>query len=568
MRRLGSVGFAWLIVLLLLATPLMSVAPTSVAAQTEEGTPISGELPSGETPVDEPTEPATEPSPTVDPGDPSVTPEEPTSEPTGEASPPVDGSPTGEPAETTTPEPTSTDEPTEEPAEFNAAVISDISIEFDCTALPESIKVTNVGTGTIDLTSIGTFVDLVPGEPWALSRTLSPGERALFQAGPGAKYGTILSDTTDILTDSAYDAEGVQVQTSVGPATAMCAPKPPPPAGQLSDISISLKCNTSPETIRVTNNGAGYIKLQGIGTFVDLVGGEPWALDRWLRPGKTAIFQAGQGAQYGTILSERYILTNSAYDQEGVKVSTDVGLATQMCPPKPEPPAGELSDLTVTLSCTTDPESIRVKNNGDGYITIKGIATYLDPIAEEPFAVERVVRPGMTASFSAGTGAKYGTILTRQFIFTNAAYEKEGVRINTSVGKVTKACPPKPVPQEKWIEVNLSAQYLTAWYGNTRVNGTLVSTGKPGFETPTGTFYILTRYRYDTMAGCIQGECYYVPDVPWTQYFTNYGHALHGAYWHNDFGTTRSHGCVNLPLWFAEWLWNWATWGTRIWIHY
>jgi lipoprotein-anchoring transpeptidase ErfK/SrfK len=70
------------------------------------------------------------------------------------------------------------------------------------------------------------------------------------------------------------------------------------------------------------------------------------------------------------------------------------------------------------------------------------------------------------------------------------------------------------------------------------------------------------------MAGCIQGECYYVPDVPWTQYFTNYGHALHGAYWHNDFGSTRSHGCVNLPLWFAEWLWNWATYGTRIWIHY
>jgi lipoprotein-anchoring transpeptidase ErfK/SrfK len=70
------------------------------------------------------------------------------------------------------------------------------------------------------------------------------------------------------------------------------------------------------------------------------------------------------------------------------------------------------------------------------------------------------------------------------------------------------------------------------------------------------------------MSGCIQGECYYVPDVPFVQYFTNYGHALHGAYWHNDFGNVRSHGCVNLPLPFAEWLWYWATYGTKVWIHY
>ena len=69
------------------------------------------------------------------------------------------------------------------------------------------------------------------------------------------------------------------------------------------------------------------------------------------------------------------------------------------------------------------------------------------------------------------------------------------------------------------------------------------------------------------MAGCIQGECYYVPDVPWVQYFTNYGHALHGAYWHNNFGHVMSHGCVNLPLWFAAGSGTGPRTG-RVWIHY
>lgn len=476
MRRLGSVGFAWLIALLLVATPLMTAGPVSVVAQAGDGTPIAEESPTDEQPsgeltptpaespdatetVVDPTEPVSDPTVTVD--DPSGTPGTPVDEP----SPTDEAPPTEVPTETptapatSTPEPTTTASPTSEPGEFSIAA--------------------------------------------------------------------------------------------------------------LSDIQITLSCTTSPETVRVMNTGTANIQLTSFGTFVDLIGAEPFALDRTLKPGKTAIFQSGDGAQYGTVLTQRYLFTNSAYDKEGVKIGTSAGTATKMCDPKPLPPPGKLSDLSVKLSCNTYAETIRVTNNGTGWITLKGFATYLDPIADEPIAIKpRTIKPGQTLIYQSGHGAKYGTILTYRYIFTNSAYDKEGVRIATSVGKVYQACPPKPIPPERWIEVNLSAQYLTAWVGNTRVNGTLVSTGKPGFETPTGTYYVLYRYRYDTMAGCIQGECYYVPDVPWTQYFTNYGHALHGAYWHNDFGTVRSHGCVNLPLWFAEWLWDWATYGTRIWIHY
>ena len=49
--------------------------------------------------------------------------------------------------------------------------------------------------------------------------------------------------------------------------------------------------------------------------------------------------------------------------------------------------------------------------------------------------------------------------------------------------------------------------------------------------------------------------------------FTDNGVAFHGAYWHNDFGTPRSHGCVNLPVSFAKWLYDWTPLGTRVWVH-
>jgi lipoprotein-anchoring transpeptidase ErfK/SrfK len=121
---------------------------------------------------------------------------------------------------------------------------------------------------------------------------------------------------------------------------------------------------------------------------------------------------------------------------------------------------------------------------------------------------------------------------------------------------------------ERWIEVNLSTQYLIAWEGDVSVAETYVSTGRPGFDTPPGTYHILVKLESQTMEGVIGGEYYNVPDVPWVQYFTNYGHALHGTYWHNNFGATMSHGCVNLPMDFAQWLYGWTSIGTRVEIHF
>ncbi len=120
-----------------------------------------------------------------------------------------------------------------------------------------------------------------------------------------------------------------------------------------------------------------------------------------------------------------------------------------------------------------------------------------------------------------------------------------------------------------WIDVNLSTQYMRVYRGNTVVMETYVSTGRtPNFTTPTGTFYINTKLPSQTMSGTLQGETYHVPNVPWVMYFTDRGHAIHGAYWHNNFGQVMSHGCINLPVSFSEWLYSVSPIGTRVVIHY
>jgi lipoprotein-anchoring transpeptidase ErfK/SrfK len=130
----------------------------------------------------------------------------------------------------------------------------------------------------------------------------------------------------------------------------------------------------------------------------------------------------------------------------------------------------------------------------------------------------------------------------------------------------------KPGPKagnggEKWLEISIGQQYLWAWEGGEVVLETYVSTGRPGFDTPYGTFYINSKLESQTMEGVLGGEYYNVPDVPWVMYFTDVGHAIHGAYWHSNFGAVMSHGCVNLPLDVAAWMYGWAPIGTRVEIH-
>lgn len=117
---------------------------------------------------------------------------------------------------------------------------------------------------------------------------------------------------------------------------------------------------------------------------------------------------------------------------------------------------------------------------------------------------------------------------------------------------------------DKWIEVDLSEQKMKAWNGNTLFAESPVSSGLPGTPTPTGEYRIWVKLRYTKMEGGSGRYYYYLPNVPFTMFFENEsvprykGYGLHGTYWHNSFGTPRSHGCVNLPTPVAEQIFYWA----------
>lgn len=121
---------------------------------------------------------------------------------------------------------------------------------------------------------------------------------------------------------------------------------------------------------------------------------------------------------------------------------------------------------------------------------------------------------------------------------------------------------------EVWVDINLSYQYMTIYQGNNILLELYISTGTPGWETPTGTYYINRMLISDDMAGSVSGTTWFVPAVPHAMYFTNAGHAIHGTYWHNNFGVPMSHGCVNMPEWAAAYLYSIAYVGVRLEIHY
>jgi lipoprotein-anchoring transpeptidase ErfK/SrfK len=115
---------------------------------------------------------------------------------------------------------------------------------------------------------------------------------------------------------------------------------------------------------------------------------------------------------------------------------------------------------------------------------------------------------------------------------------------------------------QHWIDVDLSSQRTYAYEGDELLRTTLVSTGTWLHPTVTGTFKIYVKYR----AADMSGPGYYLPSVPYVMYFYK-GYGLHGTYWHHNFGTPMSHGCVNLPTDEAAWFFNFASVGTVVNVH-
>ncbi len=115
---------------------------------------------------------------------------------------------------------------------------------------------------------------------------------------------------------------------------------------------------------------------------------------------------------------------------------------------------------------------------------------------------------------------------------------------------------------DHWVDVDLSAQTVFAMQGDQVVRSFLVSTGRWPTVTVIGVFRIYVMYR----AADMSGDGYYLPKVPYVMYFHE-GYGLHGTYWHNNFGTPMSHGCVNLRTDDAAWLYEYSKVGTIVSVH-
>jgi lipoprotein-anchoring transpeptidase ErfK/SrfK len=510
------------------------VAPTQVAAAQEvseatpaaEGTPTEG--------TDEPAE---------DPGTPA--PEDPTAEPTEEPTP------TEVPAT-----------PTEVQVELSVTTIDQIIVTPYCYRSPEMIRVDNTGDTAITVNSINAVLDGVPGSanPTATgTEEIAAGGTKIYRSGPAATSGTVLT-TTSLFSSTTATEIKVEVVTSVGAISIECGPNPNLQVTTVSDVVITLNCLSNPETARIVNNGTAPILISSVESLDESPDGI--SVERTLGPGKTVIYRSNSGATSGTVLTLDEFYTDSSYDKDGISLNTSIGIIEQACA---ERPPTYPSQLDVTIDCQKLPEWVKVVNVGQGPVTLTGIESLYEKKSIEPFTLNKTLQPGQGIIYRSGTTGSYANILTSQYLYNPNVGSAEGARIFTATGKVfVVRCP--DVPR---IEVNLTTQTLYAYEGNTLISTSRVATGKDGFLTPTGRFRIMTKEGTIRMAACSGGECWDVPNVPHSMLFREGGYYIHGAYWHNNFGIARtSHGCINLPLDYAAWLFSWARIGTEVWVHY
>ncbi len=186
---------------------------------------------------------------------------------------------------------------------------------------------------------------------------------------------------------------------------------------------------------------------------------------------------------------------------------------------------------------------------------------------------ESVTNPGYN---SPKTGKKYNRF---NMVWAYAIQNADGVdwvQIGENewledrvIGRVTpKPEPPQGVTNGRWIEVNLAEQTLMVYDQSRLVFATLVSTGNAPFYTRPGTFQIFKKLDAEQMSGTFEADhsdYYYLENVPWTMYFDE-ARAIHGVYWHTLFGYAASHGCVNLSLADAHWVYNWAQNGDTVYV--
>ncbi len=118
--------------------------------------------------------------------------------------------------------------------------------------------------------------------------------------------------------------------------------------------------------------------------------------------------------------------------------------------------------------------------------------------------------------------------------------------------------PISPGRSDKWLSISIPDQRLICFEGERAVFETRIASGVYGLGTPLGEFRILYQRHTQRMIGGGDDDRYDLPGVPFPVYFTWSGVAIHGTYWHNDYGRRHSHGCINVTSQAARWIFRWV----------
>ncbi|MCB0042433.1 MAG: LysM peptidoglycan-binding domain-containing protein [Caldilinea sp.] len=201
------------------------------------------------------------------------------------------------------------------------------------------------------------------------------------------------------------------------------------------------------------------------------------------------------------------------------------------------------------------------------------VSARVDPVVA---ATERAAKPALAddiyvvqagdtlAAIAAANQTTVQALLTANGLPNpNFVWVGQKLRVKSTAQGTTLSLVAAPAEGKRWIEVDLTNQTLTAWQGDVPVMFTNISSGRSNTPTVTGRFTVGTKYAAQRMTG----PGYDLPNVPWVMYFHG-SYAIHGAYWHNNFGVPMSHGCVNMRPGEAEMLYNWAAAGTEVYVHY
>jgi LysM repeat protein len=180
-------------------------------------------------------------------------------------------------------------------------------------------------------------------------------------------------------------------------------------------------------------------------------------------------------------------------------------------------------------------------------------------------AGETLFRIALRYNVSLSALASANQLGSADVIYTGQRLVIPGANTATGGGSAAPAAAPPAAgsAQGKEIVVDLSEQSVYVYQNGTLLRQFLVSTGLPATPTVRGSYTIQRKYVSTRMTG----PDYDLPGVPYTMYFYQ-GYALHGTYWHSNFGQPMSHGCVNMRTSDAEWLYQFAPVGTAVRVQY